>query len=72
MRVKSVGRRRVEANSSARICDEISAMQRLLNKLRGGALVPKGVYRFAKFSEAHAWMTTQMARTHARHTSKTS
>jgi hypothetical protein len=41
-------------------------LQRTLNMLRGNALVPRGVYRFASHEEADAWMTLQIAATHAR------
>jgi hypothetical protein len=41
-------------------------LQRTLNALRGNALVPRGVYRFASHEEADAWMTLQIAATHAR------
>jgi Nucleotidyl transferase of unknown function (DUF2204) len=35
---------------------DIAILQRTLNRLRGGALVPKGVYRFARHEEADEWM----------------
>src|SRR5450759_5028521 len=35
-------------------------LQRTLNALRGNALVPRGVYRFASHEEADAWMTHQI------------
>ena len=47
-------------------------LQRTLNALRGNALVPRGVYRFASHEEADAWMTLQIAATHARLSSGTS
>jgi hypothetical protein len=48
-------------------------LQRTLAAMRGtGALVPRGVYRFATFDEADAWMTRQMARTHVSRKSRTS
>ncbi len=47
-------------------------LQRTLNRLRGPALVPRGVYRFATHEEADTWMTRQIAATHARRSSKTS
>jgi hypothetical protein len=41
--------------------------------LRGtDKLVPRGVYRFKTFEEAHTWMTQMMASTHALLRSKTS
>lgn len=47
-------------------------LQRTMNRLRGTALVPKGVYRFKTFEEADQWMTQMMAATHARLSLKTS
>ena len=47
-------------------------LQRTLNALRENALVPRGVYRFASHEEADAWMTLQIAATHARLSSGTS
>jgi hypothetical protein len=48
-------------------------LQRTLAVLRGtGALVPRGVYRFATFDEADEWMTRTMARTHVNLKRKTS
>jgi hypothetical protein len=47
-------------------------LQRTLNALRGNALVPRGVYRFASHEEADAWMTREIAATHARLSSGTS
>jgi hypothetical protein len=35
-------------------------------------LVPRGLYRFATFEEAHQWMMETIALTHARHGRKTS
>jgi hypothetical protein len=51
---------------------DIAILQRTLNRLRGPALVPRGVYRFATHEEADAWMTRQIVATHARLSSKTS
>jgi len=47
-------------------------MQRTMNRLRGGALVPRGVYRFATHEEADEWMVRMIANTHAHLSSKTS
>ena len=47
-------------------------MQRTMNRLRGGALVPRGVYCFATREEADEWMIRMIANTHARLSSKTS
>ena len=63
------GRRSVE---SADIAGEIRALQGTLNRMRRWHLVPKGVYRFSGLEEADAWMTRQIAATHARLSSKTS
>jgi hypothetical protein len=51
---------------------DISILQRTINRLRGGDLVPRGVHRFHSHEEADAWMMRQMASTHARRSSKTS
>jgi hypothetical protein len=65
-RMKIVGHRRPDGASTG-------ALQRTLAAVRGtGAIVPRGVYRFATFEEADAWMTRTMARTHASLKSKTS
>jgi hypothetical protein len=50
---------------------DIAILQRTINRLRGGALVPKGVYRFATHEDADRWMIRQIAATHARRSSKT-
>jgi len=64
--MKTVGRRGLAET-------EIGALQRTLAAVRGtNALVPRGVYRFATFEEADAWMTRTMARTHASLKSKIS
>jgi hypothetical protein len=47
-------------------------LQRTVNALRGGGLVPRGVYRFRSFEEAQEWMMRQMASTRARPVSTTS
>jgi hypothetical protein len=50
-----------------------AALQRTLAAVRRtGVLVPRGVYRFASFEEADAWMTRMMARTHVSRSSTTS
>lgn len=51
---------------------DIAILQRTINRLRGGALVPRGVYRFTSHEEADEWMIRQIAATHARRSSKTS
>ena len=63
---KIVGRRRTDRHDPA-------ALQRTLASVRGtGALVPRGVFRFATFEEADAWMTRMMARTHVSRKSRIS
>lgn len=47
-------------------------LQRTMNRLRGFALVPKGVYRFRTHEEADRWMMKEIVATHARLRSKTS
>jgi hypothetical protein len=67
--MKTVGRRRADGDDAG----DRGALQRTLAAVRGtGAVVPRGVYRFATFEEADAWMTRTMARTHASLKSKTS
>ena len=55
-----------------RILDDTARLQRTLNRLRGPALVPRGVYRFSSFEEADRWMMSQIARSAAHLSSKTS
>ena len=54
------------------VLQDIAILQRTVNRLRGCALVLKGVYRFESHEEADAWMTRQIAATHARRNLKTS
>lgn len=64
--MKTVGRRRLEGPATG-------ALQRTLAAVRGtSAVVPRGVYRFATFEEADAWLTRMMADTHVSLRSKTS
>jgi hypothetical protein len=59
MMTKTVGRRRIDGGRPG-------ALQRTLSALRRTrAVVPRGVYRFASFEEADAWMRRTVARTHA-------
>ncbi len=51
---------------------DAAAMQRTMNRLRGGALIPRGVYRFAGHEEADEWMIRTIADTHAHLSSKIS
>jgi len=61
--------RRPEGEDTLR---DAAAMQRTMNRLRGGALIPRGVYRFASHEEADEWMIRTIANTHAHLSSKTS
>lgn len=45
--------------------EDIKRLQRTINKLRGYALIPVGVYRFKTFQEADQWMIKTIASTHA-------
>ncbi len=54
------------------ILRDAAAMQRTMNRLRAGALIPRGVYRFSDHKEADAWMIRTIANTHAHLSSKTS
>lgn len=65
---KTVGVRRVGLSS----WQEIDRLLETAAGIRGAPLVPRGVYRFSTFEEAHAWMIRMTARTHARHASRTS
>ena len=47
-------------------------LQRTTNRLRGGALIPRDVYRFRSHEEADEWMIREIANTHAHLSSKTS
>lgn len=51
---------------------DAKTLQRTINRLRGRALVPRGVYRFASHKDSQQWMIRTMARTHARLKSKIS
>lgn len=51
---------------------DAKTMQSTINKLRGTALIPRGVYRFSTVEEADEWMIKEMARTRARLNSKKS
>jgi hypothetical protein len=54
------------------ILRDAATMQRTMNRLRGGALVPRGVYRFRSHEEADEWMVRMIADTHALLSAKTS
>lgn len=68
LRIKRVSRR---ADGQDLVRD-VTILQRTINRLRGQALVRRGVYRFRTHEEAEAWMTREMAATHSRQSSKTS
>lgn len=51
---------------------DAAILQRTITQLRGPALVPRGLYRFASHEEADEWMMRQIAATHARRGSRTS
>lgn len=51
---------------------DAAILQRTLNRLRGGKLVPRGVYRFSGHAEADQWMMGQIAASPAPPSSKTS
>lgn len=55
--------RRARKTSALR---DAKALQRTINRLRGHALVPRGVYRFTSHKDSQQWMIKTMARTHAR------
>ncbi|MDO8518535.1 MAG: hypothetical protein Q7T11_00030 [Deltaproteobacteria bacterium] len=51
--------------------EEARRLMTLVRRLRGDALVPKGVYRFKTMEEANQWMLQKMASTRAFLNSKT-
>lgn len=65
---KTVGSRQEDGDVVA----ELRTLQRTMNRLRGAALVPRGLYRFRSHEEADRWMMREIASTHARQSSKTS
>lgn len=66
--MKRVSRRREGED----VLRDVAILQRTVNRLRGGGLIPKGLYRFHTHEEADAWMMRQIAANHARRSSKTS
>ncbi len=68
LRIKRVSRR----NEGQDLIRDVDILQRTINRLRGQDLVRRGVYRFRTHQEADAWMTREMASTHALRSSKTS
>lgn len=69
MRIKEVTRR---AGARGDPLVDIAILQRTINRLRGGALVARGVFRFRTHEEADEWMIRQIAATHVLLSSKTS
>ena len=66
---KTVGRRqlrRVDWDDVRRLLATAAALRPVPD------LVPRGVYRFESFAEAEAWLNGTIARTLARHKSRTS
>src|ERR1041385_7748760 len=61
--------RRPEGDDSL---SDAAILQRTMNRLRGLALIPRGIYRFRDHEEADEWMIRTIAATHARLSSKTS
>lgn len=67
--MRVVGRRRLDGAS----LEDQGRLARTAALLRGtGALVPRGIYRFASFDEAERWMIEMIRRTHAHRNRKTS
>ncbi len=67
--MKVVGRRRTDGFR----WEDVRQLTVTSESLRGTSkLVPRGLYRFATFEEAHQWMMQMIARTHAHHGRKTS
>ncbi len=66
--IRRISRRQEGEN----VVRDISILQRTMNRLRGGALVPKGIYRFQSHEEADTWMMSQIVSTHVRPSLKTS
>lgn len=68
--MKVVGKRRHDAPASI---DDSRQLLKTAWAIRGtDKIAPAGVYRFKTFEEADAWTTRAMAKTYARHRSKTS
>lgn len=68
MKMKIVTKR----HGKAPLLEEVRLLQKMLVQLKGGKLVPLGVYRFKSFEESEKWMLKKMIATHARHNLKTS
>ena len=68
VKMKILGKRQGKASS----VEDARILQKTMNVLQGGALIPVGLYRFDSFQEASRWMTQQIAITHAHRKSKTS
>jgi hypothetical protein len=48
------------------------ALLKTISRIRGSELVPRGVYRFAKFEEADEWMIRELVNTRVHLKSKMS
>jgi hypothetical protein len=70
--VRTVGRRAADTVREEQVLEDVARLQRTLNRLRGGGLVPRGLYRFSSFEDADTWMMRQMAQSAARQSSNTS
>ena len=67
--MKVVGNRRVDGFR----WEDVRQLTVTSEALRGtDKLVPRGLYRFGTFEEAHQWMTETIDRTRAHHGRKTS
>ena len=67
--MKVVGKRIVH---SPDVWEGVRQLTETSERLRGSAaLVPRGVYRFRTFEEAHEWMMEKIASTHASRGRKT-
>jgi len=66
--MKTVGRR----SDNPEPVPDLAALLRTLGRLQGGALVPRGLYRFETHEEAQAWMERELIATLERRSSQTS
>ncbi len=62
MYMRVISRRRPGSD----VVRDAAILQRTLNRLRGPALVPRGLYRFVTHADADRWMTSQIIATRAR------
>lgn len=66
-KMKVVGRKK-----TAPLIEDLKGLLKIVNQVRGKALIPSGVYRFKTFEEADRWMIKTIASTHAHRNSKIS